>query len=245
MSVICIDVGNTFTKIAVFENDDMKNVVTFSSGSPEKMLQHFSSLPRFSAGIMSVVGNVDGDIANVLSSKVDFYIELTAQTPLPIKNLYKTPETLGKDRLAAVIGAYCQYPGKNILVVDAGTALTFDFIDKTGNYHGGNISPGINIRFRALHDYTQRLPLEERTADFPMFGNSTKTAIIAGVQNGIIFEVSSYINHLKRKYGEMVFIFSGGDAIFFADKMETPIFVESNLVLIGLNEIVKYNLRRE
>ena len=203
---------------------------------------HLTALPQADACILSSVSAVGQKIIDILSQKALYFMELTAATPVPIKNLYKTPETLGKDRLAAVVGAYSLFPGKDILVMDAGTALTIDFIDKEGNYHGGNISPGLNMRFRALHDYTQKLFLQTQTDNYQMLGDTTASAIVSGVQNGIIFEVNYYIRHFVKKFPQLVKILTGGDINFFVNKIESSIFAEPNLVFIGLEKIIKFNL---
>ena len=168
-------------------------------------------------------------------------MELTAATPVPINNLYKTPETLGKDRLAAVVGAHSLFPDKDVLVFDAGTALTIDFIDKEGNYRGGNISPGLNMRFRALHDYTQKLFLHSQSDDYQLLGADTPSAIISGVQNGMIFEINHYVHHFVKEFPQLVTILTGGDVNFFVNKIEKRIFAEPNLVFIGLKKIIEFN----
>jgi len=181
----------------------------------------------------------------MLSQKASHFIELTAATPVPINNLYKTPETLGKDRLAAVVGAHSLFPDKDVLVLDAGTALTIDFIDKGGNYHGGNISPGLNMRFRALHDYTQKLFLHKQTDDYQFLGDDSASAIVSGVQNGIIFEIDYYIDHFVKQFPELVTILTGGDVNFLVNKIKRRIFAEPNLVFIGLMKIIEFNINKE
>jgi type III pantothenate kinase len=170
------------------------------------------------------------------------YIELDPYTPLPIKNSYRTPDSLGKDRLAAVIGGNSIFPGSNILIIDAGTAITYDFIKADGTYIGGNISPGLKMRFQALHQYTNQLPLLKREANFELLGRDTHEAIVSGVQNGIVFELNQYIAALSNQNQNLHIILTGGDSKFFDNKLKYPIFVEPNLVLLGLNKILKYNI---
>jgi len=201
------------------------------------------SLPQADACIISSVGAAGQDVVDALSQKSGHFMELTADTPVPVRNLYTTPETLGKDRLAAVVGAHSLFPGKDALVFDAGTALTIDFIDKDGNYHGGNISPGLNMRFRALNDYTQKLFLLSQTDDYELIGSSSSSAIVSGVQNGMVFEVNYYIDLFGKKFPDLVTIFTGGDINFFVNKMKKRTFAEPNLVLFGLVNIVKFNLK--
>ena len=180
--------------------------------------------------------------AEQLKHHLDHYIELTSRTELPIKNLYQTPETLGKDRIAGATGGISLFPGNNILVIDAGTAITFDFINKKEEYIGGNISPGLSMRYRALHQFTNQLPLLQKEDDIGMLGENTKKAIIRGVQNGIVFEMNHYIENLSLEHENLKTILTGGDSNFFDNKLKYPIFVESDLVLIGLNKILKYNI---
>jgi len=244
MKSLCIDAGNTFIKVALMEDGAILSLASFPLADAKALLQHVSSLPAADACILSSVSSVEPEVIDVLKQKAAHFMELTAATPIPIRNLYKTPETLGKDRLAAVVGAYSLFPGKDILVMDAGTALTIDFIDKDGNYHGGNISPGLNMRFRALHDYTQKLFLQTQTDDFEMIGTSTASAITSGVQFGMIFEINTYVNHFVKKFPRLVTILTGGDANFFVNKIECCIFAEPNLVFIGLENIIKFNLKQ-
>ena len=225
------------------EDSVAHHFASFSTADTDGLEQHLKSLPLVGACIMSNVSAVNQKIVDVLKKKSSYFMELTNDTPVPVRNLYKTPETLGKDRLAAIVGAYSLFPCKDILVFDAGTALTIDFVDKDGNYHGGNISPGLNMRFQALHDYTQNLILQTQSDDYQMIADTTSSAIVSGVQNGMIFEINHYIDHFVKKFPDLVTIFTGGDMIFFADKIKMCTFAEPNLVLIGLDVIVKFNLK--
>ena len=143
-----------------------------------------------------------------------------------IRNLYKTPETLGMDRLAAVVGANYLSPGRNLLVVDAGTALTYEFIDAEGNYWGGNISPGIYTRFKTLNACCDKLPLIERKGETPEFGFDTETAIRAGVIRGIEFEIIGYITLLQKKYPDLLVFLTGGDKFSFDTNLKSIIFAD-------------------
>ena len=241
MKTICIDAGNTFVKVALMEDGFVQSLVAYPFADANELLRYITSLPQVEACILSGVISVNPEIIDILKHKATHFMELTASTPVPIKNLYQTPETLGKDRLAAVVGAHSLFPDKDVLVVDAGTALTIDFIDRAGNYHGGNISPGLNMRFRALHDYTQKLPLQTQTDDYDLIGNTTASAMISGVQNGIIFEINEYVNRFDKQYPALVTILTGGDAEFFVNKIEKPTFAVPDLLFIGMEKIVTYN----
>lgn len=230
-------------KIAVVAEGKVATVTAFPLDGTEKALQYVGSLPAVDACIVSSVSVAEPHLIKALSGRAPYFLELTAETPVPINNLYATPETLGKDRLAAVVGAHELFPERNVLVIDAGTALTIDFIDSEGNYRGGNISLGMQIRYRALHEYTKKLPLEAQKDDFKPIGDSTSSAIIAGVQTGMIFEIEGYIDRFTGQYPDLITIITGGDMIFFENKIEKHTFANSDLVFIGLNEIVKYNLK--
>ena len=225
------------------EDGIIVSLASFPLDDAKGLWNHASSLPQVDACILSSVSAVDQSVIDVFMQKAAHFMELTAETPVPIRNLYKTPETLGKDRLAAVVGAFSLFPNKDILVIDAGTALTIDFIDSEGNYHGGNISPGLNMRFRALHDYTKKLPLLSQECEYQLIGDTTASAIASGVKNGIIFEVEGYINHFVKKFPQLVTILTGGDGIFFENKINKHIFAEPNLVFFGLEKIVLNNVK--
>ena len=166
---------------------------------------------------------------------------LTHLLPLPIQIKYKTPKTLGVDRIAAVCGAIDIFPNKDSLVIDAGTAITYDFVDRQGNYEGGAISPGIEMRFEALHTFTERLPLVTKTGDLPLIGSSTETCIRSGVLNGAIAEMEGIIINYKQLYPDLGVVLCGGDSLFFENKLKPTIFAAPDLVLSGLNRILLHN----
>jgi type III pantothenate kinase len=148
------------------------------------------------------------------------------------------------DRLAAAVGARELFPDRDLLVIDAGTAITLDLIEANGTFSGGNISPGLRSRFRALHEFTQKLPLIEESDQWPLIGQSTEEAIRAGVINGIIFELDGMIDQLKKKYPNIQPVLTGGDAGFFERRLKNPIFVKFEITLIGLNRILEYNVEK-
>jgi type III pantothenate kinase len=165
-------------------------------------------------------------------------------TSLPITNQYATPSTLGMDRLAGVCGATQLFPDENTLVIDAGTCVKFDFVDKHKNYLGGAISPGLSMRFRAVHAFTSRLPMLVPANDPELIGNSTETSIQSGVINGMVEEIDGIIVRYQKKYPDLKVILSGGDGAFFENKLKASIFASPNVVLIGLNSILIYNVDR-
>ena len=161
----------------------------------------------------------------------------TADTPLDIA--YRTPGTLGSDRLAAAVGAWDIQPGKNLLVIDAGSAITIDFVSRNGTYHGGNIAPGIKMRLKALHQFTGRLPMVEKEGDTPTFGYDTETAIRSGVLKGIAHEIDGYIEETRSKYGDIFVFLTGGDENSLKNMIKSRIFADKYLVARGLNRILQ------
>ena len=166
-------------------------------------------------------------------------IRFSNKLQLPLEIKYRTPHTLGTDRLAAAIGAWNEAPGRNIVVIDAGSAITVDFIDRNGNYLGGNIAPGIKMRLRALHEYTSLLPMIEKEGDTPAIGYDTETAIRSGVINGICHEIDGYINDFKQKFSDVFVFLTGGDEKTLKNRIKNCIFADKYLVAKGLNRILK------
>ncbi|QZT36471.1 type III pantothenate kinase [Halosquirtibacter xylanolyticus] len=234
---LIIDIGNTRIKYALFESQKLIHLESTSDFDLPLITKWVEDYPIKSAivsDVRDVRHQIEADLMKLLS-KVLF---LDEKTTLPINNSYRTPETLGKDRIAAVVGAWSRFPNRNSLVIDAGTAITYDFIDQTGTYLGGNISPGLQTRFRALHDYTGKLPLLEVKAVEEEIGKDTTNAIQSGVGLGLTFEVEKYISHFSEKYHDLHVIITGGDAVFFETILKNSIFVDLNVTLIGLNRIL-------
>jgi len=201
--------------------------------------------PQLRYAILSSVRKKDPPLLEFLHGKFERFIELTSETPIPLTNLYLTPATLGYDRLASAVGANNIYPGSNVLVIDIGSAITIDFVNDNNEYTGGNISPGMEMRFKALNEYTANLPLEKPQENIETLGTNTASAIVNGVQNGIIFELDGYINQLTEIYSNLKVIITGGDADFFVKKLKSTIFADSNLILKGLNKILEYNIEKD
>ena len=241
---LIVEQGNTATKIAIFDKGCLTNsfkydVITVST------LASLIEAYRPECGIMSTVTEADPAILSFLEEQLGCFLLLNEQTPIPVQVNYQTPETLGKDRLAAVVGANFLHPGKDILVIDAGTAITYEVIEASGVYLGGNISPGMTTRFLALNNYTKKLPLVSEVEAIPCIGTSTETAIRAGVVNGICYEIEGYINELRLKYPNLLVFLTGGHSNYFAKRLKNVIFANINLVMIGLNRILEYNAENE
>jgi len=201
--------------------------------------------PQLNQAILSSVKPVDDEILQFLSESFDLFIELDHETELPIKNLYETPETLGKDRIAAAVGANEFFPNQNLLIIDAGTAITYDLVSEKNEFIGGNISPGLQMRFKALNQFTGKLPLVSYFDEFQNIGRNTTEAIRAGVQNGILYEIAQTIELFNKNYKNLQIVMTGGDSIFFDKKLNYTIFVHFNITLIGLNRILEYNAKNK
>lgn len=238
---LVIDIGNTRTKFSVFNHGEEMISVPVDELLPSHIDVLLNEHPSINKAIISAVKDYSPELKSHLRQKLSFFVELNGETPLPIENCYQTKETLGKDRIAAAVGAFHLYPGKNVLVIDAGTAITYDFVNEKGQYLGGNISPGIEMRFKALNQFTGRLPLIEKKDFENLFGNTTEDAIRAGVQHGIVFEADKAIDTFKEFYRNLNVIITGGDANFFDKKLKNSFFVHFNLIAIGLNRILEHN----
>ena len=239
---LIIDIGNTRSKLGIFGKGRLIRKGILDKGWGVKELQTFIANRKIEHAAIASVAGLDKEVDQFLKRK-SFYLKLAASTPLPIENTYKTPKTLGNDRLAAVIGANFLFPKKGCLVIDAGTCITYDFIDKKGVYHGGNIAPGINMRLKAMHSFTAGLPLVNRKRLVSHVGKDTETSLLTGGQLGAVLEMEGFIKKYKEKFGPLNVILTGGDAEYFANKLKTKIFVNSNLVLVGLNQILEYNVQ--
>lgn len=238
---LIIEQGNTLSKVAMYENGRMKSSFMYKSLDIPTLANLFDKY-AFKRGIFSSVINKDEKIISYLKDRLKDFIFLDEKVSLPIEIGYTTPSTLGKDRVAAVVGAYTERPGQNILVIDAGTAITYEVLEASGKYLGGNISPGMTTRFRALNQFTKKLPLVTEEGEIPFIGTSTDTAIRSGVVNGIVYEMDGYINVLKVKYPDLFVFLTGGHSFYFERRLKNSIFVDINLVFGGLNRILEYNV---
>jgi len=238
---LVIDIGNTRTKFSVFNRGEVLITVPVDEFLPEHIDVLQNEHPGLQKVILSTVKDYSMKLKTALQNKFEYFIELGANTPLPIENCYKTPETLGKDRIAAAVGGFDLYPNTNLLIIDAGTAITYDIVNDKHQYLGGNISPGIEMRFKALHQFTGKLPMIKQQNFSKLYGTSTEEAMRAGVQNGVVFEIDRAIDTFKEFYQNLKVIITGGDAEFFDKKLKNSFFVNFNLTALGLNRILEYN----
>jgi type III pantothenate kinase len=238
---LIIDQGNTTTKYAVIT---AQGEVVHKTKVPDFEMDRVNDIVNKYSIQAALISSVRLEYAAfaTLHQSIQNVVFFDSSTLLPIKNLYTTPKTLGKDRLAGVCGAIKYFKNTNCLVIDAGTCITYDFIDAQKQYHGGSISPGLEMRLKAMHHYTGKLPLVplEFTDDF--VGNSTQTALQTGVVYGVMNEINGFISRYKQRYGQIEVLMCGGDTDFLAKRSESKIFAASDLVITGLNEILIYNL---
>jgi type III pantothenate kinase len=235
MRNLIIDIGNTNTKFGIFEKDQLKKQGVVSEISA---LQQVVAEEKPENVALASVGISGEEVLKTLSVPGK-KVELTHKTPLPITNLYQTPETLGKDRLAAVLGAAHLFPQTDCLVIDAGTCITYDFLDAEGNYRGGLITPGLAMKFKAMHTFTSRLPFLEQPAFVPeISGKTTAQAMQSGVYNGTLSEAEGIIKRYEKQAQNLHIILCGGDAAFFETNLKGRIFAIPELVLLGLNSLL-------
>ncbi len=235
---LVVDYGNSSAKIAIFDQHRLTEKFVFTEASDLKNFLHQSTAQNI------LVSSVNTPAETILAWAVQacqkFILHHTL--PLPIVNHYATPQTLGVDRLAASCGAVQLFPGQNTLVIDAGSCITYDFTDAGKNYVGGGISPGLAMRFQAVHTFTARLPLIKPEENIPLVGNSTESCIQSGIVNGTIAEIEGIIARYRNKYPDLQVILCGGDAAFFENQLKATIFASPDLVLLGLNSVLIHNV---
>ena len=235
---LIVDIGNNSSKYYLFNG---KQLVLHSrrNNGTSGILSEWNKEFEIEKVIVSSVIDLD-DAARkefgILGCPVLWF---NSGTPTPLSIDYSTPHTLGSDRLAAATGAWNEAPGHDMLVIDCGSAITIDFVDRCGHYRGGNISPGIKMRLMALHDYTSRLPLIEKEGETPVMGHDTETAIRSGVIRGICHEIEGYITEYREKYGDVLVFLTGGDEKSLKNSIKSSIFADKYLVAKGLNCILQ------
>ncbi|MFT6334677.1 MAG: type III pantothenate kinase [Saprospiraceae bacterium] len=235
---LCIDIGNTRIKIGIFDNGTMVHNDAFHTMNEEEVNELIKKY-KITEAISSSTRKSVSVFEKRVKSKVSL-IRLNHKTLVPIDNMYLTPKTLGKDRLAVAIGCTKVYPNKNCLIIDAGTCITYDIITADKKYLGGNISPGLRMRAQAMDTMTSTLPLVEPVYNKDYIGKNTVTAMQNGVVYGTLLEIESLIAMIKQDIGDINVIITGGDAPFFEDLLKTKIFVHSFLVLEGLDATINY-----
>ena len=243
--LLTIDVGNSRIKVAVFEHNKQLDFFIFETNEVLKNFKNiFQKYPNLQKIILSSVGKLEKEVVDFIQNRFPTEI-IDHKSKFPFTNLYATPETLGIDRMVLAAGATLMYPNQNRLIIDAGTCITYDFVNAENQYLGGAISPGIKIRYKSLNNYTSKLPLLTLSEDFEIIGNSTKSAIHSGVINGVIFEIEGFISQYSLKNQDLTIILTGGDAEFLAKRLKSTIFANSNFLLESLNLLSLYTQKND
>lgn len=238
---LVIDIGNTQIKIAVFEDQNLIFKNAFNIDDIQSNLESLSTRYKINRVILSHVARLQPEVLHYLKAQFDTLV-LDSHTAVPFINKYETPQTLGVDRLALVAAAASQFKNKNVLVIDAGSCITYDFINSRSEYLGGSISPGIEMRYKAVHHFTANLPILTRAEEIPAKGNSTNNAIHLGILEGVVLEINGIIERHIRQNQKLTVVLTGGDTIFLAKNLKSSIFAIPNFLLEGLNSILIHNI---
>jgi len=238
---LIVDIGITSTKLAIYEDGKKiaeSRLKNLNCRALDEELMGFS----INKTIISSTKKLLPDITQLFFGRVTYVHILSADSLLPFKIEYDTPGTLGPDRIAAVAGAYRLFRGKDVLIIDAGSALTFDYLSGD-TYKGGNISPGLRMRFKALNKFTDKLPLVSHINSYSFPGRNTNDAITAGVITGVTYEINEYIRTFENKQSDFITVLTGGDGEFLKDKINYQITYMPDIVIDGLNYILEYNAK--
>ncbi len=236
---LVIDIGNSFIKLAIFQDEVLihhERVTKYTVAQLKALIKKFP----ITKAISSNVRRSEPYFFKFLDRNYQL-LRLSHKTKVPVKISYKTPKTLGLDRVAVVVGAIMAYPNRAACVIDIGTCMTFDYVDEDSKYYGGNIAPGVELRLRAMHEFTSALPLLKRKWNPELLGTSTQTAMQNGAVWGVKMEIERFIKTLTKQKGKLVTILTGGDAAYFGEIVDSKIFVDPILLLKGLNAILDYN----
>jgi len=238
---LIIDIGNTAVKLAVFDEGNIVfDQIVASDFFIEKIKIIFEIYPQITWAIVSSVRKKDFKEIEILNTLCNVHV-LNNTSKIPFKNLYATPSSLGVDRIALASAAFFYKPNSNSLVIDAGTCITYEFINENGEYLGGAISPGVEMRYKALHQNTSKLPFLEKKEPLNFIGDSTEMCIHSGVINGTCVEIEGVISQYLSRFTDLTVILTGGDAQFLSNRLKNTIFANSNFLLNGLNYLLEYN----
>jgi type III pantothenate kinase len=243
--VLVVDIGNTRSKAAAFENQDKKHQFVCLQADLKNEIQ--ATLHTFTAIktlVLASVAHIEPDFLLGFDKKVSIHF-ISHESIFPFTNHYKTPKTLGIDRMVLAAGATLQFPQQNRLVIDVGTCITYDFITAKNEYLGGAISPGLQLRYQALHQFTAKLPFLDLEEPADLIGNSTSEAIHSGVVHGVTHEIEGFITAYKARYENFIIILTGGDTNFLAKRLKNGIFANSNFLLESLNQTFQYQIKND
>lgn len=238
---LIIDIGNSRIKTAVFQQGELKHSAVIDQNEFVPSIQKLhAEFPQIKDILVSHVGKMEEDWKKFLLENFNLFT-FSSTTPLPFKNLYETPNTLGLDRIGLVAAAYHEFPDKNVLIIDAGSCVTYDFLNCQGEYLGGAISPGIQMRLKALHTFTEKLPLLEISEKVDFIGKTTFDSMQTGTVLGTSLEIDGFIAHYLETFKNLTVILTGGDGLLLSKSIKNSIFAPSNFLLEGLNAILEYN----
>ncbi|WP_346316779.1 type III pantothenate kinase [Chitinophaga sp. YIM B06452] len=240
-SIFCMDLGNSRLKCGIMQNGELQQELFFSESGLVSEVEAALAQHAPAASILSSVVDHPPALEALLEAHGPF-IKLQHTTPLPVKLAYEKPETLGVDRMALASGAWAMFPGRHSLIIGTGSAITYNFVHKTGVFLGGGISPGIDMRFRALHEFTDKLPLVKGSTQYSFIGYNTRQSILSGVQQGALAEVEGMIAAYAARYRNFNVLLTGGNLEFFASRLKNKIFASPYLMYKGLNSIVELNV---
>ena len=239
---LIVDIGNTCLKIALFEKNNLIEKSYLLDNYLDNIKNILSKNPVENS-IVSNVGEINDELISVLNDNTDLVLFKNI-LKLPFKNTYSSKETLGQDRIALVSSASYQFPDENVLIIDAGTCITYDFKNHNNEYIGGGISPGIKMRFKSLNLFTSKLPLIDVFDDFKLIGNNTKESLISGVVNGTTMEIDGIIQQYCDKFKNLRIILTGGDSKFLLKRIKNTIFADQNFLIKGLNYLLEANIEK-
>ena len=243
--ILTIDIGNTRIKGAVFEGNTQIDNFFFTKNDFQKKIKNIIKTHQNITDLVAAsVGNVEKEFFKGFEKELNIHF-ITHEDPFPFSNDYQTPQTLGIDRMVLAAGAIFQFPHQNRLVIDAGTCVTFDFIDESNTYHGGAISPGLRLRYESLHNFTAKLPLLTLENPKDIIGKSTSESIHSGVVNGLAYEIDGFIEEYRARYSNFIIILTGGDTDFLAKRLKNTIFANSNFLLESLNQTFQYKIKND
>jgi len=243
--ILAVDVGNTRIKAAVFEGSTLLEAFVFLKTELEKSIQNIlNKYKNTSQLVVASVSDIEKQAFINFEDSIKIHF-VSHKDTFPFVNCYETPQTLGIDRMVLAAGATLRFPAQNRLVIDAGTCVTYDFIDENNNYLGGAISPGLRLRYEALHNYTAKLPLLTLENPKHFTAKSTSDSIHSGVVNGLVCEIDGFINQYKAQYSNFIIILTGGDTEFLAKRLKNTIFANSNFLLESLNQTFQYKIKND
>ncbi len=240
MKTICLDFGNTRLKAAIFENDDLIEVISLPEEELLSSIEQLLDIYQPAKSILASVIDHDPAVESLLASKTKFH-KLSHLTKANFTIPVGKPETVGADRLALCAAAVHFYPGKNNLVIGMGSCITYNFINQYNQFIGGSISPGMEMRFKAMHVFTAKLPLVHAELNYPLIGYDTKTNLQSGVIAGISFEMAGFIDSYADKYDNFNVVLTGGDNPYFAGQLKKKIFADHNFLFKGLYALSETN----